>query len=311
MKIKPIIFFLMGPTAIGKSFLSIQLKKKFSNLEIISVDSKLVYRGLDIGTDKPNSKLLKIIPHHLINICNPSEIYSVAQFRKDALKSIRQIILQNKVPFLVGGTMLYFKILLEGLSKLPASNIKIRSYIFYVLCHGKIDLLYQRLKIYDPIMCHKIHFHDTNRILRVLEVCYITGQKFSDLIKSRKKSFPYKVFQFGLFPRNKKELFKKIIMRFEYMLKNGLEREVKNLFLKKNLNLSLPSINSIGYKQMWLYLQKKITYQKMYDSTIQSTKKLVKHQLTWLKKWKNLISIQVNTLEQTKNFLNILFKKYL
>ncbi|WP_343126530.1 tRNA (adenosine(37)-N6)-dimethylallyltransferase MiaA [Buchnera aphidicola] len=310
MKKKSLIFFLMGPTAIGKSSLAIALKKKFTQLEIISVDSKLVYKGLNIGTDKPSVELLKKFPHRLIDICQPFERYSVAKFYRDVHREIKNIILEHKVPLLVGGTMLYFKILLEGLSILPSSNFVIQKYIFEILCHSKRELLYQRLKNFDPIMSKKIHCHDVQRILRVLEVCYVTGKKFSDFLIAKKNIFPYTVVQLGLFPKNKLELFKKITIRFEKMLEKGLEKEVKDLFFLKNIDLSLPSLNSIGYKDMFLYLQKKITYQTMYNNILCSTRRLVKHQLTWLKNWRGLIHIEVECVKITENFLKKFFLKY-
>lgn len=290
-----IIFFLMGPTAIGKSSLALKIKKKFSQIELLSVDSKSVYRGLDIGTDKPMIKNSKESFCKLVNIVEPQKIYSFVDFYKDAEHEIKKILKSGKIPLLVGGTMLYFKILLHGFADLPVSNPHIREYIFQDLCLGEKKILFNILKKVDKLSSKKIHINDVQRVLRAVEVFFVSGGKpMSTFIHSVHKKLPCKVFQFGLVPHNKKILYTKISNRFYQMLNDGFEEEVRNLYKKKNLNLSCPSINSIGYKQMWLYIQNKCTYQDMIINAIQSTNKLVKHQLTWLKNWKDITLIKDN-----------------
>ncbi|WP_041749185.1 tRNA (adenosine(37)-N6)-dimethylallyltransferase MiaA [Buchnera aphidicola] len=285
----------MGPTAIGKSSLALEIKKKFPLIELISVDSKLVYKGLNIGTDKPNKSDLKNFSYKLVNIVKPKNIYTVINFYNDVLKEIKNILKSGKIPLLVGGTMLYFKILLNGFANLPPSNSIIRKYIFKNICLKKKKNLFNLLKKIDPISSKKIHINDVQRVLRAVEVFFVSGGfPLSELIKFFHNKLPYKVFQFGLIPDNKEHLYKKIEKRFFFMLKSGFKKEVQNLYNQKFLDPKLPSMNSIGYKQMLLYLKNKYTYFQMIKETIKSTHKLVKHQLTWLKKWPNIIFIKDN-----------------
>ncbi|VAX76883.1 tRNA (adenosine(37)-N6)-dimethylallyltransferase MiaA [Buchnera aphidicola] len=306
MKKKSIILFLMGPTAIGKSSLALKIKRRFSQIELLSVDSKLVYRGLDIGTDKPTKKNLRDYSYRLVDIIDPWKIYSVIDFYHDAHKEIQEIVNSGKIPLLVGGTMLYFKVLLNGFSFLPPSNSIIREYIFQEICFGKKENLFQILKKIDFLSSKKFHINDIRRVLRAVEVFFVSGgSPLSVLNKSVYNKFPYQVFQFGLIPHDKNILFNNIKKRFNCMLDRGLEQEVRNLYKNKYLNISLPSINSIGYKQMWKYIENKYTYQEMIDNTIKSTRNLVKHQLTWLTNWKNIILIQDDQIK----FLMTLIKK--
>ncbi|VFP78382.1 tRNA dimethylallyltransferase [Buchnera aphidicola (Cinara cuneomaculata)] len=295
MNNQSIVLFLMGPTAIGKSKLSLQIKKIFPKVELLSVDSKLVYQGLDIGTDKPTSKDLQKYGYRLVNIVKPQIIYSAIDFYKDATKEIKNILKFGKIPLLVGGTMLYFKILLNGFASLPPSNPDIRNYIYTNICFKKKKRLFDILKKIDPVYSKKIHMNDVKRVLRAVEIFFVSGgQSRSQLIQSVHKKLPYKIFQFGLIPHDKSVLYTNIVQRFHHMLDSGLEEEVRALYKQQDLNISLPSINSIGYKQMWLYIQNKYSYQDMINHTIKSTVKLVKHQLTWLKKWTNITYIYDN-----------------
>lgn len=290
MKTKRIVFFLMGPTAIGKSLFSIQVKKNFSNIELLSVDSKLVYKDLNIGTDKPTKKELFNTPYRLINIKNLQEIYSSADFCNDAYQEMKDIFSQGKIPFFVGGSMLYFKALLYGLHYLPASNPNIREYIYKSLFHSNKKNLFKMLKNVDFKTSQKIHCNDIQRVLRALEVFFVSGGKpLSQILTTYQKKLPYQVFQFALIPHDKDILYRKISERFKRMLDNGFENEVKYLYQKTSLKNVLPFMNSIGYQQMWTYLQNKCTYQEMIDNTLKATRQLVKHQLTWLRKWKDIM----------------------
>lgn len=298
MNNKPMILFLMGPTAIGKSAVALQIKKNFSMIELLSVDSKSIYKGLDIGTDKPLQRDLQSNIYRLVNILKPQEIYSSADFYRDAIKEIENILKLGKIPLLVGGTMFYFKTLLNGFSDLPPSNSVVRNYIFNKICLGDKQKLFDILKKVDKISSERIHINDVQRVLRAVEIFFVSGGlSKSHLIKSIPNKLPYKIFQFGLVPFKKDILYTKIVKRFYYMLEHGFEQEVRNLYKNKSLNISLPSINSIGYRQMWLYIQNKYTYQEMIDSTIKSTYQLVKRQLTWLNNWTDITLIPDNKID--------------
>lgn len=309
MKDKRILFFLMGPTAIGKSLFSMQVKKKFSEIELLSVDSKLIYKELNIGTDKPTQEELLLTPFRLINIKNLKETYSTADFCNDAYKEMHDIFTNRKIPFFVGGSMLYFKALLDGLVYLPSSNQHVREYIFKILFNANKKKLFNALKIFDYISSTKIHINDVYRVVRALEVFFVSGGiPLSKLLTLRQNKLPYRVFQFAFLPFNKDVLYEKISMRFYNMLDNGFEKEVQDLSNQFSFKHHLPFMNSIGYKQMWDYLKKKCTYQNMVTNTLRATHKLVKHQLTWLRKWKNITFIYDNNkdalMEKIEQIIN-------
>ncbi|CAL4325481.1 tRNA (adenosine(37)-N6)-dimethylallyltransferase MiaA [Buchnera aphidicola] len=284
---QPTLIFLMGPTCSGKTKLAIKLSKYFP-MEIISVDSGLIYREMNIGTAKPNTKELSQVQHHLIDIKDPNEYYSAGEFRNDALKKIKEILAAGKVPVLVGGTMLYFKVLSNGIAVLPSSNNEIRNFLLKKSeCFGH-KYLHNFLKLVDPDLSIRLHPNDKQRILRGLEVFLLTGKKISELQKSTISNFPYEVIQFSIFLSEKKELRTRIELRLKHMIDVGFEKEVRNLFLRTNLNKNSPAIRRIGYSQMWDYIEGKITYKEMKKKIILATLQLAKHQITWLKKWKNL-----------------------
>lgn len=281
---KPIIFFLMGPTGCGKSKLAMHLRR-YLPIEIISVDSALIYRNMNIGTDKPDILDLQKHPHRLLNIKDPSEIYSAAEFRQDALKEISSILKIGKIPFLVGGTMFYYKTLLHGISDLPKPNIEIRKYL---LEKNNKDFLYQKLISIDPISANRIHKNDIQRLIRALEIFYISGKTLTFLKDKTNSYLPYNIIQFSILPRNKLWLYKKIEFRVQKILMRGFQDEVEHLFFRADIHKNLPSMRCIGYRQMWEYLEYKISYEEMYKKIIFATRKLAKHQITWLKKWKNV-----------------------
>ncbi|WP_367670608.1 tRNA (adenosine(37)-N6)-dimethylallyltransferase MiaA [Sodalis-like secondary symbiont of Drepanosiphum platanoidis] len=298
-----IIIFIMGPTASGKTSLSIKLFQ-YLPIEIISVDSALVYKYMNIGTDKPSNLILKKYPHHLINIRDPLNSYSVSEFYNDSLNKIKYIISKGKIPLLVGGTMLYFKILLEGISPLPKSNLYIRNIIKYKKKILGLKFLHNKLKLIDPKSANKIHVNDSHRIIRALEVYILSKKTLTDFYKLSKKKLPYKVFQFIIFPVNKIDLKSSIKYRFYRMLSNGFKDEVISLFNRGDLNLSLPSMKCVGYKQMWEYLSGTKTYNNMIKSVINSTYRISKNQITWIKNWKNAYILKSN--ESKKHIKNIL-----
>ncbi|MBK4764771.1 MAG: tRNA (adenosine(37)-N6)-dimethylallyltransferase MiaA [Pantoea sp. Brub] len=281
------IIFLMGPTASGKSDLAITISQLLP-IEIISVDSGLIYRKMNIGTSKPSITELKLIPHRLLDIKNPSETYSVAEFQNDALIAIEEIIKNGKIPFLVGGTMLYFKTLLTGLSPLPSSDINIRKQIHEIALNKGWDALHCQLSVIDPISANRIHVNDTQRITRALEVFLLSGKTLTEHIKIPGKSLPYDVYQFALIPSNRNILYERIELRFKKMLDLGFENESKNLFATGELNIDMPAMRCLGYPQMWSYMHGQITYNEMIDKIIHATKQFAKHQITWLQNWKNV-----------------------
>lgn len=282
----------MGPTGCGKSRLAICLRK-YLPIELISVDSALIYRGMNIGTDKPSFSDLSNHPHRLLNIKDPSENYSAAEFQKDVLKEMHDIIRLGKIPCLVGGTMFYYNVLLHGLSILPPSNIKIREYLLQKN-HEK-NILHEKLTLVDPISASRIHKNDFQRLLRALEVFYLSGKSLTELKKNNNYKLSYNIFQFAIMPPNKEWLNNKIELRVKKMLSLGFQKEVELLFLRGDLHINLPSIRCIGYRQIWEYLEYKISYEEMFKKIIYATRKLAKHQLTWLKKWKHLNKILYNS----------------
>ncbi|WP_044035135.1 tRNA (adenosine(37)-N6)-dimethylallyltransferase MiaA [Buchnera aphidicola] len=282
----------MGPTACGKSKFALYLRK-YLPIELISVDSASIYRGMDIGTDKPSINDLSVHPYRLLNIKDPIENYSAAEFRHDVLKEINNIIKLGKIPFLVGGTMFYYHVLLYGLSNLPSSSIKLRQYL---LDNNKNNFyLHKKLTLIDPISAQRIHKNDFQRTIRALEIFYLSGKTLTALKKHHYNKLPYNVLQFALIPPSKEWLNNQIEMRIRKMLIMGFQKEVEALFLRGDLHINLSSIRCIGYRQMWNYLEYKNSYKEMFNQIVYATRKLAKNQLTWLKKWKNINKILCNS----------------
>lgn len=294
----PLIIFLMGPTTTGKTTLAMNLHKHLP-IDIISVDSILVYRGMDIGTAKPSTAELKLVHHYLINIRDPIEFYSIAHFLHDAIKIIEEIVRHNRIPLLVGGTMLYFKVLLEGLSVLPKPNFFIRTQIQDDAKKYGWQSLHARLYQIDPISASRIHPNDTQRIVRALEVYLISGSTLTKLMTiSCKKLTNYKIYQFVIMPNDRLILHQRIKKRFYQMLDDGFKDEVITLLNRDDINRNIPSLQCIGYRQMCSHLYGDINYNNMVSSVINATKQLAKRQITWLKKWHNihcLSSYELNT----------------
>lgn len=281
------IVCLMGPTASGKTQLAVELVQRYP-FEIISVDSAMVYKGMDIGTAKPGPDILRIAPHRLIDICDPSEIYSAARFRVDVLREIEDIQSQHKIPLLVGGTMMYFRILQKGIAAMPDANHDIRAAL---LAEAKLKgwpSLHQRLEAIDPNAALRIHPHDSQRIQRALEVFMITGKNLTAWQTLEPNQGLDKTFvNISLVPSDRSVLHKRIEMRFMEMLKMGFIDEVKQLMHRGDLTLNLPSMRSVGYRQVWEYLLGQYTYAEMCEKAIVATRQLAKRQLTWLRSWPN------------------------
>jgi tRNA dimethylallyltransferase len=275
----------MGPTAAGKTAFAIELVEKFP-FEIISVDSGMIYRSMDIGTAKPTSDELKIAPHHLIDICDPTENYSAGQFRDDAMTEIEKIFARGKIPLLVGGTMLYFRTLQQGISDLPKSTKEIRAQITAELERIGVEGLYQQLQKTDPQTAVKLKPTDSQRIQRALEVFHLTGKTLSELQRvSPPQKLPYKVVNIAIAPAERSSLHDKINKRFREMMRLGFIEEVEQLYKRGDLDLSLPSMRSVGYRQVWQYLAGQITHDQMLEQIPIATRQLAKRQLTWLRTW--------------------------
>lgn len=284
---RPTVIFLMGPTASGKTALAIELAKRLP-CDIISVDSALVYRGMDIGTAKPTAAEQAQAPHRLLDLIDPSEAYSAADFRRDALREIESIIAQGRIPLLVGGTMLYYKALLEGLSPLPAADPLIRQAIESEAAQIGWDALHAQLQQIDPVSAARIHPNDPQRLSRALEVYRISGKTLTELTQTKGEQLPYRTLQFAIAPTDRELLRQRIAERYKLMLSQGFEQEVKALYQRGDLNADLPSIRCVGYRQMWEYLDGQLSYDEMVYRGIVATCQLAKRQMTWLRGWENV-----------------------
>lgn len=289
---KPLVFCLMGPTASGKTELAIDLLEFFP-FEIVSVDSAMVYRGMDIGSAKPDAVTLSRAPHHLINLRDPVEVYSVAEFCQDVHRVIRQITARGKIPLLVGGTMMYFRALQQGLAQLPPADEVIRTAINKEAESSGWSAMHYQLTQCDPETAKRLHPNDCQRIQRALEVYRITKQPLSQLVtQSAEVTSKYQYVNMALFPKNRAYLHARIAQRFHAMLSQGLLEEVKQLLQQWQLSPEHPSLRSVGYRQVWQYLCDELTLQEMIDKGIAATRQLAKRQLTWLRTWPELAYFQ-------------------
>jgi tRNA dimethylallyltransferase len=283
----PPALFLMGPTASGKTNLAIELCETLP-CEIISVDSALIYRGMDIGTAKPDAEELKKAPHRLINILDPAQSYSVAEFRKDALLAMQDITSRGNIPLLVGGTMMYYKALIDGLSPLPKSDQSVRKTIEANAEESGWHVLHQQLAKIDPTSAKRIHPNDPQRLIRALEVYLLTNRSMTDLMATKSVPIPYSVRQFCIAPEDRKVLHERISKRFQGMIDAGFQAEVEKLKDRGDLHLNLPSIRCVGYRQMWQYLDGDFDFNEMREKSVAATRQLAKRQLTWLRGWKDI-----------------------
>jgi tRNA dimethylallyltransferase len=278
----------MGPTASGKTAVAVELVRLLP-CEIISVDSAQVYRDMDIGTAKPGADILALAPHHLIDVIGPDESYSAARFRDDALALMREITERGNIPLLVGGTMLYFKALTEGLSELPEADPVIRMIIDSMAVEKGWPALHCELASVDPETAARLAPNDAQRIQRALEVFYIANKTMSELQKKPKYVyFPYTAIKIALLPSDRAELHERIAARFEAMLELGLITELRKLRKQYALELTMPSMRCVGYRQTWDYLDEKITLAQLREQGIAATRQFAKRQLTWLRAMKDL-----------------------
>lgn len=280
----PPAVFIMGPTATGKTDLAIALADELP-MDIISVDSAMVYRGLDIGSAKPDEATLARAPHRLINICDPAEVYSAGRFRDDALVEMGQITSTGRIPLLVGGTMLYFRTLLQGMAELPDADAEIRQQLDHEASSKGWDYMHQRLARIDPESAQRIHPNDPQRIQRALEVYEITGKTLTDFwCEHGGDDLEYRRVKIALMPADRIDLRKMIEQRFDAMLAAGLVEEVEQLYQRHDLNPELPAIRAVGYRQVWAMLAGEYDFKTMREKSIIATAQLAKRQMTWLRK---------------------------
>ena len=284
---KPLAVAIMGPTASGKTAAALRIAQEHP-VEIISVDSALVYRGMDIGTAKPSSEELASVPHHLIDIIDPLDAYSVAQFRADAIRLVGEIQARGKLPLLVGGTMMYFKGLVDGLDDLPGADPELRAALDLEAARIGWPGMHAKLRELDPITADRLAPNDAQRINRALEIIQLSGQPMSALLAKRAKpELPFELVSFALEPNDRAVLHKRIALRFDQMLgtrdDTGLVAEVARLRARGDLSPALPSIRCVGYRQTWDYLDGTIDRKQLRELGIIATRQLAKRQVTWLR----------------------------
>ena len=291
----PPAIFLMGPTASGKTDLAIELCERLP-CEIISVDSALVYRGMDIGSAKPTKEELARAPHRLIDIRDPASNYSVAEFREDALREMAEVSERGKLPLLVGGTMLYFKALLEGLASMPSADAAIRAQIEQEAVEHGWPYIHKQLMSVDPDSAKRIHPNHSQRLERALEVYRVSGVTMTEwhARQSEKPDLPYNIKQMAIAPLDRSVLHHRISTRFKQMLELGFLDEVKALRERGDLSLDSPSMRAVGYRQAWQYLEGDISFEELLERGIIATRQLAKRQFTWLRGWSDLYWIHTD-----------------
>ena len=338
----PLAICLMGPTASGKTDLAIELTRHLP-VEIISVDSALIYRHMDIGTAKPSAEELEQAPHRLIDILEPTESYSVARFYFDALKEMREISARGKIPLLVGGTMMYFRVLRDGIAAMPSADEAVRQEINALAVEKGWPYIHSLLKEVDPEAAERIKPTDPQRLQRALEVYRVSGRTLSehwrdqqakpsgdrvssDSVQQEIKNnslrtgnkdeadytntgdaippVPYRLVSFAISPSDRKVLHDRIAQRFRNMLDNGFQREVESLRARGDLSLDLPSMRCVGYRQMWEYLDGSSDYEYMVERGIIATRQLAKRQLTWLRSWDDLTWLETGGKNNLEKVLN-------
>lgn len=306
----PPAVFLMGPTASGKTALAIEMRKRLP-VEIISVDSALVYRGMDVGTAKPDAETLKIAPHALIDIREPDGSYSAAEFREDALAEMDKITAAGRVPLLAGGTMLYFKALSRGLARLPSADPAVRARLEATAADKGWAFMHQRLEREDPEAAQRIHPNDPQRIQRALEVIELTGRKLSELQDAQvEEQLDYRILRIVACPQPRAVLHQRIEQRFDQMMDEGFMEEMRTLWNRGDLSAGMPAMRCVGYRQAWSHLSGEYDLQEMRLRSIYATRQLAKRQLTWLRQESGALwydptvgGAQESVLAEVKKFL--------
>ena len=304
----PVAVSIMGPTGTGKTDLAVELVSRFP-FEIISVDSALVYRGMDIGTAKPDKAILEQAPHRLIDMIDPDDVYSAASFRKDALSEMEKITRSGKIPLLVGGTGLYFRALLEGISALPSADPVVREKLEQEAADLGWKAMHDRLAEIDPIAADRIHPNDPQRIERALEVYEITGRPITSFFnKDLKQACPYNMINVILEPEDRRWLHKRLAKRFDQMMKQGIVEEVRAVQQQFDLKADSPSMRLVGYRQVWQYLAGEIDQATMVEKAVIATRQLAKRQLTWFRSTNDAKRILIDTTAPLHEILQILNK---
>lgn len=291
----PTVICLMGPTAAGKTDMALHLAERLP-CELISVDSALVYRGMDIGTAKPDAQTLARYPHHLVDILDPAEAYSAARFRNDALRLIADIIGRGRIPLLVGGTMLYYKALAGGLAQMPAADPAVRQRIETMAAQLGWEAVHAELGKVDPVSAARIHPNDPQRIQRAYEVFLLSGVTLTDwharqALEIAQSSatgganMSYTTRYVAVAPRERHILHERIALRFSQMIEQGFIAEVQALHARGDLDVSMPSVRAVGYRQAWDYLEGKLSLDEMVERGVIATRQLAKRQFTWLRGW--------------------------
>ena len=312
----PPAIFLMGPTAAGKTDLALELARVLP-CDLISVDSALIYRGMDIGTAKPERAILDAFPHALIDIRDPAESYSAAEFRADALAAMAESTARGRIPLLVGGTMLYYKALLEGLADMPSADLVIRAELEARALAEGWEVLHRELAAVDPESAARIHPNDPQRLIRALEVYRLSGLSMTehrrrqaagnpDTGTSGAGQLPYTVAQLAIAPAQRQVLHDRIAQRFRAMVEQGFVQEVEALRSRSDLHAGLPSIRAVGYRQMWEYLDGELSRDEMVERGIIATRQLAKRQFTWLRGWDDvywLDSLACDNLSRVLKYL--------
>ncbi|WP_415894496.1 tRNA (adenosine(37)-N6)-dimethylallyltransferase MiaA [Neptuniibacter sp. PT8_73] len=296
----------MGPTASGKTDLAMKLYDHMP-CEIVSVDSAMIYKGMDIGTAKPDHETLARYPHRLIDICDPSEAYSAAEFRMDALKQIEEIRSAGKVPILTGGTMLYFHALKNGLANLPEADAAVRERLLQEAEAEGWAAMHARLAEVDPESAKRLNPNDAQRLQRALEVYEITGRSMTDLWAEQEKQKPdFPIVSLAVMPQERSELHDRIARRFDIMLEQGFVDEVRTLWDRGDLDLQMPSVRCVGYRQVWEYFAGTWDYDTMKFKGVVATRQLAKRQVTWLRSWENLNWIDTHDTNLLQNALKFI-----
>ncbi len=304
--IKPNVICLMGPTASGKTAVAVELVRQYP-FQIVSVDSAQIYRQMNIGTGKPTKEILNIAPHRLIDIVDPAEAYSASQFRSDAMVEIAEIVARGDTPLLVGGSMLYFRVLRDGLADMPHADPLVRKQIEVSAREQGWEAVHHQLAEVDPESACRIHPNDPQRLQRALEVFRVSGKTITalhaEMQANQGADLPYNLHFFAIQPEDRGLLHVQVEKRFRQMLQEGLLDEVKSLHDRDDLHIQLPSIKSVGYRQVWQYLGGELGYGDMVEKSIIATRQLAKRQATWLRSWQNLQSLSDSSTQSVNSVL--------
>ena len=298
-------YALLGPTASGKSSLALAAAARLP-LEIVSLDSAQVYRGMDIGTAKPGAAERARVPHHLLDLVDPDQSYSAGRWREDALRAINEIFSRERIPLLVGGTMLYYRALVGGLDALPGADASVRAEIDADAARRGWPALHAELARVDPETARRLEPNDAQRVQRALEVWRVTGKPLSALHGRSVDRLPFRIRGFALFPSDRSLLHRNIEERFDSMLEAGLVEEVRSLKKRFRLSASLPSMRAVGYRQVWDYLDGTASKAEMRERAVAATRQLAKRQLTWLRSFPELLRLDAGGAQHAAVALDLL-----